>query len=64
MYLLKRHFCILISASMKKNLLACRATDMAVASVTKSWLQFAKDRNGGRQRRAAARIKQAAVQQQ
>ena len=37
------------------------ATDMEVASGVKSWLQFAKDRNGGRQRRAAARIKQAVV---
>jgi len=37
------------------------ATDMDVASGVKSWLQFAKDRNCGRQRRAAARIKQAVV---
>jgi len=38
---------------------------MEVASVIKSWLQFAKDRNGGRQRRAAARIQlQPAAQQQ
>jgi len=40
------------------------ATDMEVASGVKSWLQFAKDRNGVRQRRAAARIQQAVVQQQ
>jgi len=45
---------ICVSAdAVRRNPATCRAVDADVVQTIKDWLRFAKDREGGRQRRAA-----------
>lgn len=49
-----------IADSVRRNAATCRAVDTDVQQALKDWLRFAKDRDGGRQRRAA-RLARAAM---
>ena len=45
------HLCT--ADAVRRNSVTCRAVDADVVQTIKDWLRFAKDREGGRQRRAA-----------
>ena len=45
------HLCT--ADAVRRNYVTCRAVDADVVETIKDWLRFAKDREGGRQRRAA-----------
>jgi hypothetical protein len=52
---------LVFAESVRRNPFATNTTDEEVIATIKAWLQFAADRNGGRQKRAvlaAARLQQ------
>jgi len=50
-------YCLLFICvdALRRNPVTCRATDADVAAVVKEWLKHARDRDGGRARRAEVR---------
>jgi len=45
----------MVAEAVRRNLLTCRATDVDVQQAVTKWLQFARDRDGGREARMKKR---------
>lgn len=43
----------MFAEAVRRNPVTCRAVDVDIENAAKGWLRLAKDRDGGRQRRAA-----------